>query len=151
VIDITLLDVSIPMCAAGGDHPYKAPCIRVLSAVARGRLRVAIDSETIQEILYRFGHLQRWETGATMAESLLELAAVVHPVTAADAALAVELFREHGPRGVPARDFIHCAVARNNGIGAIISTDRHFDLVDGIERLDPQTISKALSAEHDDS
>jgi predicted nucleic acid-binding protein len=131
------LDVSVAMYAAGKDHPYKDACTARMTDIADGRLRVAIDSETIQEVLYRFGRLQRWDTGTAMAESLLQLAAIVLPVTAADARLSVELFGRYGPKGVSARDLLHCALARNNGLDTILSTDRHFDLVEGVLRWDP--------------
>ena len=48
--DIFLLDVNIPMYAAGKDHPYREACIRVMSEVAEGRLAAAIDTEVIQVI-----------------------------------------------------------------------------------------------------
>ena len=39
-----------------------------------------------------------------------------------------------------ARDVIHVAVMQNNGLTEIISTDAHFDLIEGITRLDPKTL-----------
>ena len=72
-----------------------------------------------------------------MATNLLELVSVVYPVTPDDIKLTVTLFQQYAPKGVRARDLIHVAVMRNNGLTHIISTDAHFDLMAGVTRLDP--------------
>jgi predicted nucleic acid-binding protein len=125
------------MYAAGRDHPYRQSCVTILSRIADGDLAAAIDTEIIQEILYRYGAMREWDVAVKMASNLLQLAPQVLPITPADAATAVELFAEYAPAGVTARDLIHVAVMRNNEIVTIISTDAHFDQIDGIIRLDP--------------
>ena len=135
-----LLDVNVPMCAAGRPHPYREPCAWVMEEVAEGRLAVAIDTETIQEILYRYGELQQWEAGEMLATSLLDLVPTVYPVSQEDVRLAVDLFRRYAPQGIKARDLIHAAVMANRGLTRIISTDQHFDRIAGIVRLDPQAL-----------
>jgi predicted nucleic acid-binding protein len=138
--DVALLDVNVPMYAAGGAHPLKEACAWVMTEIAEGRLDVAIDTETVQEILYRYGALGRWEIATTMASNLLDLVPVVYPVLEADARKAVELFREYAPQGVTARDVLHAAVMQNDGMTTIISTDEHFDRIKGVLRLDPQAL-----------
>lgn len=134
------LDVNVPMYAAGKPHVYKAACAWVLTEVANARLDAVIDTEIVQEILYRFGAIERWQTGVLMATNLLALVPVVLPVTAADMETAVALFGRYGPGGVKARDVVHAAVMQNHQITHIISTDKHFDQIEGIVRLDPQTL-----------
>jgi predicted nucleic acid-binding protein len=72
-----------------------------------------------------------------MRTSLLELVPVVHPVTPTDIQLTISLFEQYAPKGVRARDLIHVAVMRNNGLTTIISVDAHFDQIAGITRIDP--------------
>ena len=134
------LDVNIPMYAAGQPHKYKNACVWVMGEIAQGRLTAVIDTEIIQEILYRYGALQRWEIATAMSANLLTLVPVVYPVSAADIRLTVKLFQQYAPQGIKARDLIHAAVMQNNGLTQIISTDKHFDLIDGVTRLDPQTL-----------
>ncbi len=134
------LDVNIVMYAAGQDHPYKEPCVAVMRLVASGALPVVIDSEIIQEVLYRFGAQRRWQDGEVMATSLLELVPDVLPVTREVMETAVALFSEYGPAGVKARDVVHAAVMRHHELTAIISTDRHFELLPGVRRLDPNNV-----------
>ncbi len=141
---LVLLDVNVPMYAAGQAHPYKEACVWVITEIAEERLAAAIDTEIIQEILYRYGALQQWTVATEMATSLLDLMPVVYPVLPADARLAVELFEQYALQGVKARDLLHVAVMQNNSLTAIISTDQHFDRIEGITRLDPQTLWPGL-------
>jgi hypothetical protein len=140
---VALLDVNVPMYAAGRAHPYKEPCAWVMTEITEGRLAVAIDAEIVQEILHRYGELRQWETGITLASSLLDLVSIVYPVGLDDVRLAVDLFRQYAPQGVKARDLIHVAVMHNRNLTRIISTDQHFDRIAGVVRVDPRALFTA--------
>lgn len=140
------LDVNVPMYAAGRSHPYRdyrQACALILREIADGRLSAAINTEIIQEILYRYGALQEWEVAAEMASSLLDLVPTIFPVTVTEAAATVALFAEYGPQSVTARDALHVAVMQSHGLTQIISTDRHFDQIPAVERLDPRALFAA--------
>ena len=139
---VCFLDVNIPMYAAGVDHPLKAACVWIMQEVADGRLEVAIDTEIIQEILHRFGAIGRPAIGITMARALLDLVPVVHPVRVVDARKAIELFEQHAPSGVTARDALHAAVMLGNGITYILSADQHFDRIAGLTRVAISTLDQ---------
>ena len=104
-----LLDVNIPMYAAGRPHPYRDACVKAMADVAEGRLNAAIDTETIQEILYRYGALRQWSIATALASNLLDVVETVYPVLPSDAALTIELVRtlrsqgRDGPRPGPRR------------------------------------------------
>lgn len=134
------LDVNIPMYAAGGQHPLREACIWIMKSVAEGDLPAVIDVEIVQEILHRYGALERWSIAADMSENLMAIVPLVLPITVEDMALAVELSKTYGPKGVKARDIIHAAVMQNNGLSAIISADVHFDKFEGLTRIDPQRL-----------
>ncbi len=131
------------MYAAGRAHPYKKPCIWVMAEVTEGRIQAAIDTEIIQEILYRYGAIRHPKMGLEIAKNLLSIVPTIYPILLADIRLALEFFERYAPQGVQARDAIHAAVMRNNGLTRIISTDAHFDRIRSVVRLDP----KALWAE----
>ncbi len=139
------IDVNLPMYATGRDHPYRESCVWVLSEITKGNLEGVIDTEIIQEVLYRYGALGRWETGSSMASSLLDLFSTVLPVTRDDMELALALFSEYGPQGIRARDVLHAAVMEANGIVQIISADRHYDRLPNIRRIDPQELYRSRS------
>lgn len=132
-----LLDVNVVMYAAGTDHHYKQACAWLMLEVAAGRVKAAIDTETIQEILYRYMKTQQWRVGVDMSRNLIDAVTVVLPIRLADMLLCMQLCESYGPRGLSARDLIHVAVMQNNGLDTIISTDRDFDRIEGIRRLDP--------------
>jgi predicted nucleic acid-binding protein len=142
--EVVFLDTNVVMYAVGTEHPYRLPCQQVMSAIANGTLRAAIDTETVQEILHRYGALRRYAEAVAIAQDLLSVVDLVYPVTLRDIQRALELFSAYSAQGVQARDTIHAAVMQNNGIRAIISADRHFDLIEGIERIDPQECVESL-------
>ena len=144
--EISFLDVNVPMYAAGQPHRYRDACAWILQEVADDRLAVAIDVEIVQEILYRFGALQRWDDAIRLSQSVLELVPNVHSVEPSDVHTAIELFRRYAPLGVQARDVIHAAVMQHRGLTRIISTDQHFDRIEGLIRLDPLTLYDARDA-----
>ena len=79
--DLLFLDVNVPMYAVGKANPYKEACTWILTEVAHNRVSAAIDTEIVQEVLYRYGALQEWKTAVEMAAGLLNLVPVVLPVT----------------------------------------------------------------------
>ncbi len=135
-----LLDVNVPMYAAGRPHRYRDACVKVMADVAEGRVNAAIDTEIIQEILYRYGALRQWSIATSLASNLMDVVDTVYPVLPSDASLTIELFERYAPKGVTARDLVHVAVMTSHGLTEIVSTDSHFDLVDGIRRLDPAVL-----------
>lgn len=62
---------------------------------------------------------------------------MIYPVTPEDMSRAVDLFDHHGEHKLPARDCLHAAVMHNRGLDTLISTDRDFDIVAEITRIDP--------------
>ena len=147
----SLLDVNVPMYAASSHHPYRASCAWVMREIAAGRLEAAVDTEIIQELLYRYAALGRWEIGAAIASELLTIVPSVYSVMAEDCRSALGLLAEYGPRGMAVRDMIHVVVMNRHGLTHIVSTDAHFDQFEGIARLDPHDLWKQRSADADDT
>lgn len=136
-MEFVFLDVNIPMYAAGTEHELKIPCRWIMEEVVEGHLQACIDTEIIQEILYRYGAIHQWKIGARIASNLLDIIPTIYSVTPDDSDHTIELFEVLGPQGIPARDCIHAAVMKMHGISKILSTDRHFDSIGGVSRMDP--------------
>ena len=130
-----LIDANIPMYAAGKNSPYKEPCKEILARVALGMLDGVTDAEVFQEILYRYYHIGEQDLGRRIFADFRTTMDTVLPVCATDIFLAHALMGQY-PQ-VPPRDLLHAAVMKNNGLGAILSADRDFDVIEGIDRLDP--------------
>lgn len=138
------IDVNVPMYAAGQPHRYQTPCRQIMKAIAEEKLSAVIDTEIIQEILYRYGALQRWEIAVSMAFDVMTLTPTILPVTEEAIRLTVDMFDRYAKKGATARDLIHAAVMKTNELAEIISVDEHFDRIDGIQRIDPSSFASTL-------
>lgn len=128
-----LVDSNIPMYLVGGDHPNRARAQAALLAIAAEGERLATDAEVLQEILHRYVLTERAHLVDEALATILDLTVVVYPLEREDVTLAAEIAR--GTRRLSARDAIHVAVMRRRGITRILSFDRGFDAVEGIERI----------------
>ncbi len=133
--DIYFIDANIPMYAAGREHPLKVPSLRVLEAVAKGRIYAVTDVEVLQEILHRYTALHRLPQGIEVCARFLDIMPVVLPITVEHIQQAMDVLVTT-PQ-VKARYALHTAVMRSHGISYIITADRHFDVISDIQRIDP--------------
>lgn len=129
------IDSNIPMYYAGRESEFKEPCRHILESVAREEIEGYTSVEVLQEILYRFWHLNDMTTGRQIFDLFSKAVSVVLSVTEQDVNLARSLSEKHvcGPR-----DLLHVAVMQNNSIATIISADKDFDSVHVINRIDPR-------------
>jgi predicted nucleic acid-binding protein len=97
------------------------------------RRRLVTDAEVLQEILHRYTAIGRRADIQPAFDALLAVVDEVFPVDVA----AVEAARDIvlGHYDVSARDALHVAVMRRQGIARIMTMDRGFDAFSGIERL----------------
>lgn len=136
--DVRFLDANIIMYAIGTDHPAKPGCVAVLKLVEAGAIQVVTNVEVFQELLHRYYSLGRSEVADQAFTNLKTLCEQVLPVLESDLDRAYTILREQ-PR-ISIRDAIHAATMLNNGLHTIISADRHFDVIQGITRIDPSTL-----------
>jgi hypothetical protein len=130
---VILIDSNVPMFLVGADHPHKTDSIRILDdLIARGE-RLVTDAEVLQEILHRYGAIDRLDAVQPAYDAVLDIVDEVLPIGLGEAEEAKRIVL--GRHGLAARDAIHVAVMRSNDIERILSFDVRFDLVPGIERL----------------
>lgn len=127
------VDSNVPMYLIGADHPHKADARRLLERFTSERQRLVTDAEVFQEILHRYHAIDRPDA---IQPAFDALAAVVDEVFAIDdvsvgAAKDVLL----GRWSLSARDAAHVAVMQANGVTRLLSFDRDFDQVPGLERM----------------
>lgn len=131
------LDTTVFMYAAGREHPLKAACTAVLRRVAEEEIDAVTNTEVLQEILHRYEALGQGEQGLRLARLAVDqVGGQVLPVTLRDLRRTFELKDRHGA-AMRSRDAVHAAVMLNAGLTHLISSDRHFDVVEGITRVDP--------------
>ena len=133
------IDANIPIYAAGRPHPYREPCGAVLRLVVDSPNSFVTDAEVVQELLRRYLSLDRFELGRrVILDFTLALRGQIEPLYVADVELAASLAGRH--LGLSARDLAHLAVMQRLGVDRIVSADRGFDNISGIDRLDPRDI-----------
>ncbi len=128
-----LVDSNIPMYLVGAPHPHKADAQRLLEQLVTNRERLVTDAEVLQEILHRYVAIDRRDAIQPAFDALL---GVVDEVLAVDGG-SVEDAKQIvlGYRQLSARDAVHLAVMKRNGIRHILSFDSGFDRFPGITRL----------------
>jgi predicted nucleic acid-binding protein len=130
-----LFDTSVFVYALGGEHPYRDPCRAVMDDGAQGLLAAEASVELVHEFAYV--RRRRGIARAAAARDARTIAATsrLHVVEPSDVDRALDLWCEH--ERLDMRDAIFAAQALNRGIDAILSADKGFDGIPGLERIDP--------------
>lgn len=137
-------DTAVFVYARGTEHPYRQPCRELVDAARTGRLRGEGSVEIVQE--YAHILIRRGLPRAAVRDDARDVAALfrAHEFDEPDLAKALALIAEHPEIGM--RDAVHAATALRRGIEVIVSPDRGFDAVHGLERLDPAAALDRLLA-----
>jgi len=112
----------------------------LLEKIASGAIDATISVEVVQEILHRFNSLRQSESGVQLARKTMTIFHPILPVEAPDMRLATDLLEQYPT--ISSRDAVHAAVALNNGIAQVISTDTDFDAVKEITRVSPTRLTE---------
>ncbi len=130
-----LYDTGVFIYALGGEHRYRDPCRAILDHGEHGRLAAEASVELVHEFAYVRLRQGVTRTGAAKSARAIADACPLHPVGFADMELALDLWCKH--ERLDMRDSIFAAQALNRGIDAILSPDRGFDGIPGLQRIDP--------------
>lgn len=138
-----LLDANVFLHSLGS-HPVLRPaCQAVLGLVARQQIAGEASALMIDEIVHvrhrRLGDRRIAVTDGRAASALC----IVHPVTERTVEAALDIFAAQA--SLQMRDAIHVATARQHGLSLVMTTDRGFDDLPGLCRVDP-TDTAAVAA-----
>lgn len=128
-----LLDSNIPMYLIGGSHPLRDTARRLLEEAVAANEPMCTDAEVLQEILHRFAALRRYDDIDRAFSVLTTTVDVIYPIEVADVERARRIVL--GTPRLSARDAIHVAVMQRRDVERVMSFDRAFDVVPGIERI----------------
>jgi uncharacterized protein len=129
------VDTNILMYAAGKEHEYKKICLKVLKDIGSYENIYYINTEVLQEILYRYGSIGMRNFGIKLAENVIELFSHILQIDEKDIYLAVSIMKNY--ENLLSRDAVIIANMLNKGIRNIISVDKDFDRIREISRIDP--------------
>jgi predicted nucleic acid-binding protein len=130
-----LYDTSIFVYALGGEHPYRAPCREIVRLAAAGDLQGEASADLLQELAHQRARRIGDRAEAAAAARHVSKLAWWHPVEPNDVQRGIDLFEAHP--ALDARDAVLAALAINRGIEAILATDRAFDGIERLRRIDP--------------
>lgn len=133
------VDAAVFMYIGGGQHPLKAPCSTALRRAVEAGCELVTDSEVLQEILYRYFSIGHAATATAVFKAATSICAEVLAVELKTTEAALEVLLE-APSMSP-RDAIHVASMHAHGIDSILTTDRDFDNISGVTRVDPTDLS----------
>lgn len=135
--DAVLVDASVLVYALGDPDPRREPCRRFLREATQGVGRAYASVEMFQETLHhrmrRTGRRDISVAEIREAEPMFIVLNFDHEVLER----SLELIETTGIRG---RDAVHAATALAYGIEKIASTDRAFDGIPGLTRIDPLAV-----------
>ena len=132
------VDSNIIMYAVGAEHQYRRPCLDALDRIVQESLPAVVSSEIHQEILHRYLSLGLGDMAQQVSAKLETIIPTTLPVTLVDIRRVRQLAVRYS--SLKARDLVHAAVMLENDLSCILSTDRHFDQMAEIERIDPRDL-----------
>lgn len=115
------------------DHPHRIDARRLVGRFASERRRLVTNSEVFQEVLHRYTAADRREAVELAFHTLESIVDNVFSVRHEDVLVAKNLTHAH--HRLSARDAVHAAVMRRNGVSQILSFDRGFDLLPDLKRI----------------
>ena len=133
---VYFIDTNIPIYASGKKHPYKEPCQKIIFDIAESKLIAFTNTEVFQEIIYRYFSINELSLGHKIFENFYSLISPnILSVNPDDILLAQALSKKY--HSIKPRDLLHAATMINNNLEDILSTDKDFDKIKEINRIDP--------------
>ncbi|HEX9352280.1 MAG TPA: PIN domain-containing protein [Streptosporangiaceae bacterium] len=130
-----VLDTTVLVYAVGVDHLLKAPCQRLVRAIADGEVQATTTIEVIQEFTHVRTRRRDRKDAAELARDYIELLSPLLIVEEPDLREGLRLFEES--TGIGAFDAVLAAAAHAAGADALVSADDGFSGVANIRHVIP--------------
>jgi len=130
---VIFVDANIPMYLIGGAHPNKERAKALLEQLVGKRQVLVTDIEVFQEILHRYTAIERREAIEPAFTALNGIIDRVFDFGMPEVIAAKELLATVD--GISARDALHVVIMRAAGATQILSFDKGFDHIAGVERI----------------
>lgn len=130
-----LIDTNIIIYAVGRPHSYREPCARILREASADIDAYTIDVEVLQELLHVYTMRAERNQALQVFDRSLRLFPNPLPIGRAELVGARDLMEQHTQ--ISSRDALHAAVVITSGLEGIVTTDRGFRMIPGLEVFDP--------------
>ena len=130
-----VLDTTVLVYAKGADHPLRDPSRRLISAIADGSIEATTTVEAIQEFTHVRARRRDAAEATARARDYAEILAPLLVVAREQLDRGLTIFA--ATPGIGAFDAVLAAAALDAGAGALVSADRSFTTVEGLEHVFP--------------
>lgn len=130
-----VVDTTVLVYAVGTDHPSREPCRILVDAISAGAIRATTTVEVIQEFAHVRARRRGREDAVRLASAYGDLLAPLAPTQEAHLRAGLDLWRRHPDIGC--FDAVLAAVAQDLGATTIVSADRAFATIGGLEHSFP--------------
>ena len=141
-VALKLLDTNIFVYAQGQPHRYYEPCRSLVASLESESVEYAIDAELLQEILHVYSARGERPRALRTFDCLLVLFPSPIPVTTVELGLARIYLQRYS--ALSARDAIHAAVVETHNLEGIVSTDKVFTQISGLQVFDPLDLASTV-------
>jgi predicted nucleic acid-binding protein len=132
---LIILDTTVLAYAVGADHALRAPCQRLVRAIAGGEVVATTTIEVIQEFTHVRARRRDRKEAAELARDYIELLSPLLIVEEPDLREGLRLFEETAKLG--AFDAVLAAAAHAAGADALVSADAGFSAVANVRHVVP--------------
>jgi predicted nucleic acid-binding protein len=144
-----VLDTTVLAYAVGTEHPLRAPCQRLVRAIADGEILATTTIEVIQEFTHVRARRRDRKDAADLARDYIELLSPLLIVEEPDLREGLRLFEESPSTG--AFDAVLAAAAHAAGAEALVSAGAGFSVFANIRHVVPDTVGiRDLLEPHED-
>ena len=146
-----VLDTTVLVYATGAEHPLRAPCRRLVEAVADGVVAATTTAEVIQEFVHVRARRRSRADAADLGSAYVDLLAPLLPVTAAEVAAGLQVYRDSKRLG--GFDAVLAAAAIGVQAEALVSADKAFAAVPRLRHVIPDAsgVDALLRSDSSDS
>lgn len=130
-----VVDTTVLVYARGTEHPLREPCRALFDAVERGQLRATTTPEVVQEFVHVRAQRRGRADAVLLGGAFATLLAPLIEVTADDLRRGLTLYERS--EDLSAFDAVLGATAIGHGATAIVSADRAFAELHGIDHVVP--------------
>ena len=130
-----VLDTTVLVYAVGVEHPLKAPCQRLIRAIAEGEVLGTTTIEVIQEFTHVRARRRDRKDAAELARDYIELLSPLLIVEEPDLREGLRLFEES--TGIGAFDAVLAAATHAAGADALVSADTGFSAISNVRHVVP--------------
>jgi hypothetical protein len=131
---VIVLDTTVLVYAVGDEHPLKGPSRGLIEAIAESRVEATTSVEVLQEFVHVRARRRDRHDAAVRGRELLRLLGPLIGPGDAELGVAMGLFEQYDGLGM--FDAVLAATAILMGADALISADRAFAAIRGLNHFD---------------